>query len=101
MVNRGWYHSNHRFCGSGSEGQGGDEFRVISAHELLSNSESRCSLKDSWRGGQLGVLREGRAAVPATPPLPDPASNPPLPLPVGGRPWEGLWPSWSCTAIPV
>lgn len=67
MVNCGWYHSNHRFCGSGSEGQGGDEFRVISAHELLSNSESRCSLMDSWRRGQLGVLREGRAAVPATP----------------------------------
>lgn len=50
MVNRGWYHSNHRFWGSGSAGQGGDEFRVISAHELLSNSVSRCCFMDSWSG---------------------------------------------------
>jgi len=51
MVNCGWYHLNHRFWGSGSTGQGGDAFRVSSAHELWSSRESRYSLMDSWRGG--------------------------------------------------
>lgn len=52
MVNRGWYHSNHRFWGSGSAGQGGDVFRVINAQELLSNRECKCSAMDSCGGGQ-------------------------------------------------
>lgn len=47
-VNCGWHHSNHRFWGSGSTAQGGDEFLVIRAQELLSNSVSRCSDMDSW-----------------------------------------------------
>lgn len=58
MVNRGWYHSSHRFWGSSSSGQGGDEFRVLSAHEWLSSNESRCSFMDSWRRGQV-ALQEG------------------------------------------
>lgn len=71
MVNRGWYHSNHRFWGSGSAGQGGDEFRVINAHELLSNRECKCSAMDSCGGGQrvpncplpTRVSPEGDAAI--------------------------------------
>ena len=90
-VNRGWYHSNHRFWGSGSAGQGGDEFWVISAHELLSNSEFRSSLMDSWSGEEAGTLHEGAGSSLATPSPPDPASNPPLPPPIRvGGPWEGL-----------
>lgn len=74
MVNRGWYHSNHRFWGSSSSGQGGDEFRVISAHELLSNSDSRCCFMDSWCGGQVGEGAGG--PLPATPlPCPCPESS--------------------------
>lgn len=54
-VNCGWHHSSHRFWGSGSAGQGGDEFLVIKAHELLSNSVFKCSSMDSWgRGSGIG-----------------------------------------------
>lgn len=65
MVNRGWYHSNHRFWGSGSAGQGGDEFRVIKAHELLSNRECKCSAMDSWGKRQWQV--SGSPTVPRPP----------------------------------
>lgn len=47
-VSCGWHHSSHRFWGSGSAGQDGDEFLVIKAHELLSNSVSKCCSMDSW-----------------------------------------------------
>lgn len=106
MVNRGWYHSNHRFWGSGSAGQGGDEFRVIRAQELLSNSVSRCSFMDSWGRGGAEAAPGSRAAVPAPPhclarpPTPSAASH------QGGGTWEPcgtlqvhrpppFWVSWS------
>lgn len=59
MVKPGWCHSNHRFWGSGCAGQGGDEFRVITAQELLSNSESKSPLMESWS------RRRGSSAVPS------------------------------------
>lgn len=74
MVNCGWYHSNHRFWGSSSLGQGGDEFRVISAHELLSNSESRCCFMDSWsRVG--GNSMRGQGSSPCHPLTPSSATS--------------------------
>lgn len=84
MVNCGWYHSSHRFWGSGSVGQGGDEFRVISAHELLSNSDSRCSSMDSWSRSRWEFCTGagGGGCSPYHSSLPDPASYPPLPLPI-------------------
>lgn len=71
-VSCGWHHSSHRFWGSGSAGQDGDEFRVIKAHELLSNSVSKCSSMDSWGRGS------GRSACPHPSCRP---SEPQLPYP--------------------
>lgn len=74
MVNSGWYHSSHRFLGSSSVGQDGDELRVARAHELLSSSEFKYWPMDSWSraGGWSGA--DGRLP-------PHPTSNPAGDLP--------------------
>lgn len=76
MVNRGWYHSNHKFWGSGSAGQGGDEFRVIRAQELLSNRVRKCSAMESWgRGSRTSISQSVSVSHLSHHP---PESHPPL-----------------------